>query len=83
MASKIFGTVKAPIKQIDGKTKYMAIGRAMKDETGRISMYIEALPRDMANWTGWLNIYEDDAATAPVAKKLKPHWEEFDDDIPF
>lgn len=83
MAAKIFGTIKAPIKQADGKNKYVTVGRAIKDETGRISLYIETLPRDMANWTGWLNIFEDDTPTAPTAKKPKQHWERFDDDIPF
>lgn len=60
MAGKKFGIVKAPVKQQDGTTRHVMLGRAMKDTKGQISLILDALPRDMSNWTGWLNIFEDE-----------------------
>jgi hypothetical protein len=58
MAGSVTHTVKAVVKRPGtDKPQYVTVGRATTDDQGRISVYLDTLPRDMANWTGWLNLF--------------------------
>ena len=60
--SKVTHKVRACIKTTDiGTQKYVTVGRAITDDQGRISIIINTLPRDMSQWTGWLNLFPLDS----------------------
>lgn len=76
--STVQGSAKAAVRQ-NGKTRYIPIGRWTCDEDGRIAVIVETLPRDMANWTGWINLFSDSSLKSPN----KTNVEVDDDDIHF
>lgn len=80
MAAKLTHIVKAVIYDPrKDKPSYIQVGRATTDDQGRIAVFIETLPRDMANWRGWLNLFPYDETARPKSA----HNPAFDDDIPF
>lgn len=83
---KQFATVKAAIRDpAGGKTRYVLVGRAMRDGD-RIAVCLDTLPRDLVNWTGWLNLFPLDApgtADGQFARPSSLPSSDFDDDIPF
>ena len=77
---KQFATVKAAIRDpAGGKTRYVLVGRAMRDGD-RIAVCLDTLPRDLVNWTGWLNLFPLDTQKTHDSNATPP---DFDDDIPF
>lgn len=81
MAGSVTHTVKAVVKRSGAdKSQYVTVGRATTDDQGRISVYLDTLPRDMTQWTGWLNLfpYEDYSR-----KSSDQSTGQYDDDIPF
>ena len=55
-----YGPVKASCKREDdpGKFNFIPVGRAFKDEEGRLVIKLESLPLPHEDWNGFLNIYE-------------------------
>ena len=80
MSGQRVGVARAPIRIAGQKTKYVTLGPVIKDGE-RLAIYIETLPRDMANWTGWINIFfneeEEEEETGATTRKTS------DNDIPF
>lgn len=62
MASKVTGVVRAVVIDHAGDTRYVTVGRATTDESGRIAIKIDALPYNPTQWTGWLNIFPLDGS---------------------
>lgn len=81
MAGSVTHIVKAVIKRPGAdKPQYIAVGRATTDDQGRISVYLDALPRDTAQWTGWLNLFPYEEASHKPSSRSSP---QFDDGPPF
>lgn len=82
MADKILlGDACAHIPAVGGgKSRYMKVGLAFRDEQERISIKIDTLPIASAGWSGWINVFPDKRQAQTTEKKgadIDP------DDIPF
>ena len=80
MSGQRVGVARANIKLAGQKTKYVTLGPVIRDGE-RLAVYIESLPRDMANWTGWINIFFDEEGDTGAATRSGNSYS--NDDMPF
>lgn len=78
MSRTFIGDLCAQIKPVspEGKSKYLRIGAAFKDEFDRVVIKIDTLPIAQSNWEGWANVME----RKPFEPKAPPVPES---DVPF
>lgn len=76
---KLIGYAKAYMPNATGKeSKYVAVGAVFTDDEGRIVIKIDALPRDMSAWGGWINVFPPEGKSRKEAAASQNP-----DDIPF
>jgi len=85
MSRTILGDACAFIPGKNGeKNRYLKLGLAMKDDSGRLSLKLDTLPLPGSDWEGWINVFEREPAAIPV-RTAPPRYapDDLDDDIPF